>query len=323
MIGISFTMAKAWAASRRVDRVYWRYVAPIFSAWRGTPPNLQVTTLSSLDDFQRHAAARVRPWEEHRKLEQALARPTPTFRVRGYCFPCQGWRRFLVTWTFSYAINGVLNPNWREQLVCPSCELNNRMRAALHLLARQSGLDRGSRIYLTEQTTPLFRWVRAQFSETVGSEWLGAAVPLGGVNSAGIRNEDLTRLTFSNDQFDWVLCFEVFEHVPKFRQAFSECARILKPGGHMLFSAPFDAAAPRNVIRARVRADGAIEHLVPPEYHGDPLNRSEGILAFQHFGWEMLTQMHEAGFKEALALLYHSSDFGYLGSNQIQFLATR
>jgi SAM-dependent methyltransferase len=197
------------------------------------------------------------------------------------------------------------------------------MRAALHLLARQSGLDRHPHIYVTEQTTPLFHWVRAHFSQTVGSECLGAAVPLGEVNSAGIRNEDLTRLTFANEQFDCVLCFEVFEHVPNFRQAFAECARILKPGGYMLFSAPFDAAAARNVIRARVRADGVIEHLLPPEYHGDPLNRNEGILAFQYFGWDMLTQMHEAGFKRASALLYHSTDFGYLGANQIQFLVTK
>jgi SAM-dependent methyltransferase len=315
-------MANAQAASRRVGRVYWRYVAPVLSAWRGTPPNLQVTTLSSLDQFQQHAAAMVRAWEEQRKVEQALASPTPTFHVRGYCFPCQGWRRFLVTWAFSYAINGVLTPNWREHLVCPSCGLNNRMRAAVHLLARQSGLDRHSHIYVTEQTTPLFRWVRAHFSQTVGSECLGAAVPLGEVNSAGIRNEDLTRLTFANEQFDSVLCFEVFEHVPNFRQAFAECARILKPGGYMLFSVPFNAAAARNVICARVTRDGVIEHLLPPEYHADPLN-SRGILAFQYFGWETVTQLHEAGFKRASALLYHSSDFGYLGSNQIQFLATK
>jgi glycosyltransferase involved in cell wall biosynthesis/SAM-dependent methyltransferase len=319
---ISVAVANARAVKRRVDRAYWTCVVPVSSAWRGTPADLQVTMLSSLDQFQKQALAMGRPWEEQRKLEQALGRRTSTFKVRGYCYPCQGWRRLSVTWAHSFSVNGEVRPNWREQLVCPSCGLNNRMRAALHLLTRVSGLDRNSRIYVTEQTTPLFRWLRTHFSGTVGSEFLGSAVPLGEVNSAGIRNEDLTRLTFSSEQFDGVLCFEVFEHVPNYRQAFWECARVLKPSGHMLFSAPFDAASARNVIRARVGRDGVIEHLLPPEYHGDPLNTG-GILAFQSFGWEMVTQMRESGFRTVSALLYHSNDFGYLGADQIQFLATK
>jgi hypothetical protein len=90
----------------------------------------------------------------------------------------------------------------------------------------------------------------------------------------------------------------------------------------MLFSTPFDTASATNVIRARVLDNGHIEHLLPPEYHGDPLG-GKGILAFQVFGWEMLTQVREAGFSSASALLYHSEDFGYLGAKQVQFVATK
>ena len=59
-----------------------------------------------------------------------------------------------------------------------------------------------------------------------------------------------------------------------------------------------------------------------PEYHGDPLN-AEGCLCFQHFGWEMLQQVKQAGFARVWALLYHSRDYGYLGNEQIQFLVEK
>jgi len=297
MKALSFTRAKMQVSIRRFDRLYWTRIAPMFWAWRGIPEDLQVVSLSSFADFQQHAAGMDGPWKEHRRQEQALARTTPIFHVRGYCFPCRGWRRFSVTWAFSSSINGVLTPNWREHLACPTCGLNNRMRAVLHLLAREVRVGQQSQIYITEHSTRLFRWIRAHFPHTVGSNFLGDAVPLGQVNEAGIRNEDLTRLAFANAQFDCVLCFEVFEHVPNFRQAFLECARILTSGGCMLFSAPFDPAEETNTIRARLQADGGIEHLLAPEYHGDPLNEA-GILAFQHFGWEMVTQIREAGSRE-------------------------
>jgi SAM-dependent methyltransferase len=196
------------------------------------------------------------------------------------------------------------------------------MRAAVHLLEKMNGLDRDCAIFMTEQTTPLFHCVRTRFPHTTGSEFIDASASLGAVNGAGVRNEDLTQLTFASGQFDWVLCFEVFEHIPQFQRAFAECARILKPGGRMLFSTPFDAMSASNVIRARMRADGQIDYLLPPEYHGDPI-RAKGILAFQVFGWEMLTQVCDAGFSSASALLYRSRDFGYLGGKQIQFLATK
>ena len=49
--------------------------------------------------------------------------------------------------------------------------------------------------------------------------------------------------------------------------------------------------------------DGRIEHLQPPEYHGDPLGG--GVLCFHHFGWDLLEALREAGFTDAEALRVH------------------
>jgi hypothetical protein len=89
----------------------------------------------------------------------------------------------------------------------------------------------------------------------------------------------------------------------------------------MLWTLPFVTSNERNTIRATV-INGPIEHLPPPEYHGDPVN-TEGCLCFTHFGWEMLEQVRSSGFSDAYAIPYNSKEFGYLAAGQIFFVAVR
>jgi SAM-dependent methyltransferase len=184
------------------------------------------------------------------------------------------------------------------------------MRAATQLLSTILPPPSDAQMYVAEQVTPLFSLLKTRYSRLTGSEYLGQDIAKGQSDRNGIRNEDLTALSFRNAQFDVVLSFDVFEHVPNFESAFAECARALKPSGFMLFSVPFDLHAEHNLIRARLLPDGSIHHLLEPEYHGNPLS-PEGSLAFQCFGWEMLDQVRNAGFAAAFALLYWSRDLGY------------
>ncbi|MDP9254134.1 MAG: class I SAM-dependent methyltransferase [Verrucomicrobiota bacterium] len=289
---------------------------------RGQPSELVVTRISNQEDFQKHIARINAADPNRRKQERELAQQASYFRTLGFCFVCGQWTEFFSSWDYAYEVDGHLHVNWREHLLCPLCHLNNRMRATIHLLAQTVAPTKQSHIYATEQSSPLFRHLQKRFPFAVGSEYLGDAVPLGQNNSAGIRNEDLTRLSFPGEIFDAILSFEVLEHIPDYRRAFAECVRTLKPGGKMLFCVPFDTSASCNRIRARVRAEGTIEHLLPPEYHYDPIN-SEGCLCFQHFGWEMMQQMKETGFSTVSALCYYSRDYGYLGGEQIQFFAEK
>jgi SAM-dependent methyltransferase len=286
---------------------------------RRTPAELVVTHISNQTEFQAHTARNQAEAAARRKAELGLAQPTSRFNTPGFCFVCGQWTEFSSTWEYAYDIEGKRHVNWREHLLCPGCSLNNRLRATVHLLAL-IGLTKGARIYITEQSSALFRHLQTRFPFVIGSEHLGAAVARGQTNAAGIRNEDLTRLTFCSGTMDAVMSFDVFEHIPNYEKAFAECVRILKPGGKMLFCVPFDSTSARNRIRARVNPDGTIEHLAPPEYHYDPLN-AEGCLCFQHFGWEMLEQLKQAGFAKVSALCYYSRDYGYIGGEQIQFLA--
>jgi len=274
---------------------------PVF---QNHPARLTITRISNQEDFLKHWINTAAQDPDRKKRESELAQPTASFCTPGFCFVCRRGTEFVSSWDYSHEVAGHRHVNWREHLLCPGCKLNNRMRAVIHLLAESISLSRDSRIYATEQTSPLFGYLRKSFPFVVGSEYLGAAVP------------------FPNESFDAILSFEVLEHIPNYGAAFAECVRTLRPSGKMLFSVPFDVKARQNLIRARLRADGTIEDLLPPEYHSDPRD-SGGSLCFQHFGWEMFEQLKVAGFSTVSALCYYSRDFGYLGGEQLQFLAEK
>jgi SAM-dependent methyltransferase len=151
---------------------------------------------------------------------------------------------------------------------------------------------------------------------------LGDSVSYGSCNGDGIRNEDLTRLSFDSDALDFILSFDVLEHVPNYKKALAECYRCLKPDGTLFFTAPFSRNSEKNIVRAYLSQAGEVIHLLPPEYHGDPIN-SDGCLCFYHFGWEILDDLRTVGFKSSYALLFRSEHFGYLGGEQLIIVAKK
>jgi SAM-dependent methyltransferase len=255
----------------------------------------------------------------NRSIKDCVPLLEQSFCVHGYSIVAQKQVDFLCDFMFS---SGFPNVNWRERLVCPESKFNNRMRLSIHIIESLANLKSSSCVYLMEQITPLYKYLSAVYPNLTGSEYLGKSIPLGSVNAGLIRNEDATRLTFCDRMFDAILSYDVFEHIPDFKNAFRECHRILKPGGRMVFSAPFDPNSDKTLIRAIVSSEGEITHLLEPEYHGDPIARDDGILCYQRFGWDLMEDLNDAGFSDAYAILGWSFEFGYF-TPQIQFLAVK
>jgi SAM-dependent methyltransferase len=138
------------------------------------------------------------------------------------------------------------------------------------------------------------------------------------VNAAGIRHEDLTALTFPDRSFGCIGCFEVLEHIPDHRPALHQLFRCLAPGGTLLATVPFALDRVEHIERARLRPDGSVEHLLPAEYHGDPLDGA-GVLCFRHFGWNLLPELEAAGFRDAALHFFWSRELGYLGGHAVHF----
>lgn len=280
--------------------------------WKKPPPHLSTRRASDLHDYLAFRATMEETYRSRREFERGLIRDRDSFTFKGVCYPCRRRVEFLVDFEYAFGEGDERIPNWRERLVCPRCGLNNRMRAAIQLASECFELNKHSRLYLTEATTALYRWFADRYPSVVGSERLGDSTPLGAVNASGLRNEDVTCLTFADGACDPIASFDVFEHVPNYRRALEECHRVLKPGGGLLFTVPFRRDSQSNVVRAIRHPDGKIEHLLPPQYHGDPLNE-DGCLAFYEFGWEILDQLRDIGFSKADAHLYWSPELGYLG----------
>ncbi len=285
---------------------------------------LQMYKAFSFDDFLEYENQQRKDLIDRKEFELSLIpKGKYTFQYLAYCVVCESLQPLEVDLWNAYDVNGIKIPNWRERLVCPSCGLNNRMRLTYHIVNEIVPDFQQLSVYITEQTTSFFQILKKINNKVVGSEFLGEQVSLGGVNNSGIRNEDFTKLTFDNNQFDLIISLEVLEHIPNYKQALKESFRVLKPNGKILFTVPFNRNSKENIIRAKVNSDGSVTHLLPPEYHGDPVSGSNNCLCYYHFGWELLNDLKEAGYKNSYALLTYSKEYGYLGGDQIFFIAEK
>lgn len=274
------------------------------------PYMLQTEAVQNRREFERLFQERLGPALLAQK--QLVPSSKAPFTRTGFCAIC-GCEQVLRT-DFLYAsvdADGELQPSWRERQIC-RCGLNSRQRACFHILAEGLGLPLNAQIYCTEQLGALFPRVRERFPLTTGSEFLGDATPLGHTDNRGVRNEDLTRLTYPNDTFDCIMSLEVLEHIPDYRAALDELARCLKPGGQLLLTTPIHFKNDVTIVRAGFGPDGRLINHLPPVYHGDPIN-SGGALCFNDFGWDLVGDMRKAGFSNAALHFFTSAEYGYLG----------
>lgn len=300
----------------------WWVVSRFLRPMRSSNSAVHWTRIRTKSEYDTYLSVNAYELDKQRAFERTLAQSGRPFTIQAECAPCRCTSMFAVDYQFAYVVDGVLNPNWRERLLCQQCGLNNRMRATIHAFGDLLNPPSNASVLLAEAVTPLAKWMRSHYSGTVGCEFLGEAVPFGAADERGVRNEDFTCLTFRDEQFDLVIALDILEHIPEYGAALRECRRVLKPGGRFVFSVPFRFDLQEHLVRARVRTDGSIEHVLEPEYHGDPLDQA-GCLCYYHFGWALLDDVIMAGLRNPCMYLYWSSQFAYLGSGQFLITAQR
>ena len=74
-----------------------------------------------------------------------------------------------------------------------------------------------------------------------------------------------------------VVTQDVFEHLFAPDRAIAEIERTLKPDGIYIMTVPIVRKDQPSIRRATLR-DGSVTHLLPAQYHGNPLSQSDSLV---------------------------------------------
>jgi len=191
---------------------------------------------------------------------------------RGYCTICDCEVWFVET---GYWL--------RDKYLCSKCGSIPRHRALIKVLNDHFPEWRQQRVYESSPGGQSSDKMQRECASYIGSQFF-ADTPRGESNR-GQRSEDLEALTFADRTFDIVVTQDVFEHVLRPANAFAEIARTLKEGGAHVYTVPYYRGK-RTLIRAAAGADGAVVHLMKPDYHCNPID-PRGSLVVTEWGDEL------------------------------------
>jgi SAM-dependent methyltransferase len=182
----------------------------------------------------------------------------------------------------------------RDHFLCPVCMSIPRERALMSALKLHVPDYARKAIH---ESSPIGRGVSERLAREARRYSISQYIPgvAFGSHDArfNARCESLEALTFADNSFDLIITQDVMEHVMSPDVAFREIARVLKPGGAHIFTVPLVRKSEPTRRRAQLKPDGTIEHLLPPEYHGNPVDGA-GSLVTIDWGYDILKNIFDA-----------------------------
>lgn len=153
-------------------------------------------------------------------------------------------------------------------------------------------------VYEASSRGPLFEFLRSEAGQFACSEFF-EDVPRGSIRN-GVSCQDLEALSYPDACFDLCTNTEVFEHVSDDRHAFSELHRVLRPGGHLIFSVPlFDCDITVERVEVDAAVPGGLRFIEEPHYHDDRIRGPGSALVYRDYGLDILDRLRAAGFSSA------------------------
>jgi SAM-dependent methyltransferase len=205
-------------------------------------------------------------WYLPSMIDSTISEPSAVFSNEGYCPICRQRTRF------------VAKHEWlRDFYLCEGCHSCPRQRALAAVLEATTPRWRELAVH---ESSPSINFFAAQCPRYTHS-FLFDDVPLGSFRN-GARCEDLERLTFADDTFDVFLTQDVLEHVFQPDRALREIVRVLKPAGVHVFTTPKHKHLLNSSPRVRRTEGGEIEHVLPAQYHENPIGDSRSLVTWDY-----------------------------------------
>lgn len=225
------------------------------------------------------------------------------FRRDGLCPVCE--RRVVFT---------ADGPYFRNTLKCSNCRSVPRHRALMHAL--RTHFPDWKNLGMHESSPgwdPLSVKLASQSKNYLASQYdadvpFGTTVPAPWMPCRAYRSENLEQQTFADGTFDLVITQDVFEHLFRPDLAIQEIARTLKPGGATLMTVPLVRKLKPSQRRAAM-AEGAVRHILPPDYHGNPMS-ADGSLVTVDWGYDIVSYLQHHSGLSFLLFRIDSMDFG-------------
>jgi SAM-dependent methyltransferase len=205
-------------------------------------------------------------------------------------------------------------PYFRATLKCEKCSSRPRQRALMHVLKlyfpkwRELSIHESSPgwdVVSVRLANECNQYAASQFDTS--HDW-GYMVENSNLPCKRYRCENLEKQTFSDGSFDIVVTQDVFEHVFRPDLAISEIARTLKPGGATIMTVPI-VRRRRNSLRRASLENGGIVHILPAEYHGNPLSK-DGALVTIDWGFDICAYFQHHSGLSFLMLQIDNIDLG-------------
>jgi SAM-dependent methyltransferase len=196
--------------------------------------------------------------------------------------------------------------------------LNSRKRALLFVIKMvldDAGLwrARNLRILSADGISRIALIMRGIFPFFLGTEFLPSEKEKS--KFFPVPHMDLCDIGFENEVFDMFMSADVLEHLPNIESALKNIFETLKPGGIFVSSFPFSPERSTTVVKAMLDKNGKLEHIMEPEYHGNPVDPESGSLVFSLPGWDILSNLRDIGFRDAYFASVSSARYGILSNN--------
>jgi len=164
----------------------------------------------------------------------------------------------------------------RPESQCPTCGARERHRLLWYYIENEIDLTDGwNDILYFAPTDDIADGLREYENDIVTTDLT--------MEEVDVRS-DITRLPFTDQAFDAMICSHVLEHIPDDRAAMSELRRVLAPGGDALIMVPKDKE------RERTYEDDSI---TSPEARREAFGQENHV---RWYGTDFSERLSQSGF---------------------------